>query len=166
MGSQAGTFAHAQAVRAPEDEVLTVIVASGHPLLLLGIKGRLEGNGFAVVAEAASARELVAAAREHRPDLCLVDAALPGGGLDAAQRTRAVLSNVAVVFLMSTDDANDGAFAIEAVRSGATGVLFENMDPARLVYALRDVAAGGSALPRMLVSRLLDELRPPAAPAA
>jgi len=43
-------------------------------------------------------------------------------------------------------------------------VLFEDMDPGRLVPALRDVAAGGSALPRMLVPRLLDELRrPPAA---
>ena len=166
MGGHAGTSAHAQAVPAPEVEDLTVVVASGHPLLLLGIKGRLEGQGFTVVGEAASAKELVAAVERHHPDICLVDASLPGGGLIAAKRARAQLSKLAVVFLMSADEANDGAFAIEAVRSGATGVLFENMDPARLVYALRDVAAGGSALPRMLVSRLLDELRPPAAPAA
>jgi hypothetical protein len=38
------------------------------------------------------------------------------------------------------------------------------MDPSRLTHALRDVAAGGSAVPRMLVARLIDELRlPPAA---
>ena len=65
---------------------------------------------------------------------------------------------------MSTDESEEGALAVAAVRSGALGVLFEDMDPGRLVPALRDVAAGGSALPRMLVPRLLDELRtPPAA---
>jgi len=166
MGGQAGTSAHAQAVSNQEVDDLRVVVASGHPLLLLGVKGRLEGHGFKVVGEARSAIELVAKVVEHRPDICLVDAALPGGGLVAARRARARLANVALVFLISPEDANDGSFALEAVRSGATGVLFEDMDPARLVYALRDVAAGGSALPRMLVSRLLDDLRPPAAPAA
>jgi DNA-binding NarL/FixJ family response regulator len=163
MGGHAGASVHAQAAPEPEVGDLTVVVASGHPLLRLGVKGRLEGHGFRVVGEAASAEELVAEVEERRPDICLVDAALPGGGLDAARRARARLSKLAVVFLMSPDDANDGSFALEAVRSGATGVLFEDMDPGRLVYALRDVAAGGSALPRRLVTRLLDELMPPAA---
>ena len=52
---------------------------------------------------------------------------------------------------MSTDESEEGALAVAAVRSGALGVLFEDMDPGRLVPALRDVAAGGPALPRMLV---------------
>jgi DNA-binding NarL/FixJ family response regulator len=163
MGGHAGASVHAQASPEPEVHDLTVVVASGHPLLLLGVKGRLEGHGFRVVGEAASAAQLVAEVEEHHPDICLVDAALPGGGLIAARRARASLAKLPVVFLMSPDDATDGSFALEAVRSGATGVLFEDMDPARLVYALRDVAAGGSALPRMLVSRLLDELRASAA---
>ncbi len=165
MGGHAGMFAPAQSELDLEARDLTVVIASGHPLLMLGVKGRLEGHGFRVVGEASSAEELVAAVRRHGPDICLVDAALPGGGVAAARRARSRRSKPAVVFLMSTDDSNDGALAVEAVRSGATGVLFEDMDPSRLVYALRDVAAGGSALPRMLVSRLLDELRPPAAPA-
>ncbi len=166
MGGHAGMPTAAQSEIDLGVNDLTVVLASGHPLLLLGVKGRLEGHGFRVVGEAVSAEELVAAVRRHRPDICLVDATLPGGGLAAARRARSSLSKLAVVFLMSTDDANDGSLVVEAVRSGATGVLFEDMDPSRLVYALRDVAAGGSALPRMLVSRLLDELRPPAAPAA
>jgi DNA-binding NarL/FixJ family response regulator len=141
---------------------LAVVIASGHPLLALGVRGRLEGHGFRVVGEATTAEELEAAVRVHRPDICLVDAELPGGALAAASRAHARHSTLAVVFLMSAADASD-ELAIEAVRSGAVGVLFEDMDPDRLEYALRDVAAGGSALPRMLVPRLLDELKLPAA---
>ncbi|HEX6761974.1 MAG TPA: response regulator [Gaiellaceae bacterium] len=157
MGGHAGLSVH---VRSPEQPAVepTVVIASAHPLLALGVRGRLEGHGFRVVGEALTAPELVTAVRCHRPDICLVDAALPGGALAAAREARAH-SRLAVVFLMSADDSDDGALAIEAVRAGAAGVLFENMDPGRLVYALRDVAAGGSAVPRMLVARLLDELQ-------
>jgi DNA-binding NarL/FixJ family response regulator len=155
--------ARVQATDPPAAEP-TVVIASAHPLLTLGVRGRLEGHGFRIVGEALSARELVAAVRRHRPDICLVDAALPGGALAAARQARA-RSRLAVVFLMSTDESDDGELAIEAVRSGAAGVLFEDMDPGRLVYALRDVAAGGSAVPRMLVARLLDELKLPVASA-
>ena len=157
MGGHAGLSVHVQSTDPPAAEP-TVVIASAHPLLALGVRGRLEGHGFRVVGEAQTARELVDAVRHHRPDICLVDAALPGGAIAAARQARA-RSRPAVVFLMSTDDSDDGELAIEAVRSGAAGVLFEDMDPDRLVYALRDVAAGGSAVPRKLVARLLDELQ-------
>jgi DNA-binding NarL/FixJ family response regulator len=116
-----------------------------------------------LVGEATSSDDLLAVVRRDRPSILLVDAALPDA-LEAAVAARRELPDLAVVFLMSTDESEEGALAVEAVRSGALGVLFEDMDPGRLVPALRDVAAGGSALPRMLVPRLLDELRrPPAA---
>jgi DNA-binding NarL/FixJ family response regulator len=156
MGGHAGTSARVQATD-PESAELTVVIASGHPLLALGVRGRLEGHGFRIVGEASSAHELVTAVKVHRPDICLVDAALPGA-MAAAQEAREGRSGPAVVFLMSTDDSDDGELAIEAVRCGAAGVLFEDMDPDRLVYALRDVAAGGSAFPRMLVPRLLGSM--------
>ena len=163
MGGPAGTFADARETVEVDHDDLDVVVASARPLLLLGIRGRLEGHGFRVVGEARSSDELLAVVRRERPSICLVDAALPDA-LDAAAEAHAELPELAVVFLMSTDESEEGALAVAAVRSGALGVLFEDMDPGRLVPALRDVAAGGSALPRMLVPRLLDELRrPPAA---
>jgi DNA-binding NarL/FixJ family response regulator len=157
MGGHAGTSARVQATE-PSSAELTVVIASGHPLLALGVRGRLEGHGFQILGEASSAGELVTALGLHRPDICLVDAALPGGALAAARQARARRPGLAVVFLMSTDDSDDGELAIEAARCGAAGVLFEDMDPDRLVYALRDVAAGGSAFPRMLVPRLLGSM--------
>jgi DNA-binding NarL/FixJ family response regulator len=160
MGGHAGMSTRVPTTERASDE-LTVVIASGHPLLALGVRGRLEGHGFEVVGEATTAQELVAAVRAHRPDICLIDAALPGGALAAARRARARRSRLAVVFLMTAAETND-ELAIEAVKSGAAGVLFEDMDPDRLEFALRDVAAGGSALPRMLVPRLLDELKLPA----
>ena len=162
MGGHAGTYldAHQAAEVARED--LAVVIASARPLLLLGIRGRLEGQ-VEVVGEATSSDDLLAVVRRDRPSILLVDAALPDA-LSAAVAARTELPDLAIVFLMSTDESEEGALAVEAVRSGALGVLFEDMDPGRLVPALRDVAAGGSALPRMLVPRLLEELRrPPAA---
>ena len=162
MGGHAGTYldAHQTAKVARAD--LAVVIASARPLLLLGIRGRLEVQ-VDVVGEATSSDDLLAVVRRDRPSILLVDAALPDA-LQAAVAARRELPDLAVVFLMSTDESEEGALAVEAVRSGALGVLFEDMDPGRLVPALRDVAAGGSALPRMLVPRLLDELRrPPAA---
>jgi DNA-binding NarL/FixJ family response regulator len=46
-----------------------------------------------------------------------------------------------------------------ALRAGASGYLLKEMDPARLPHALSDVLNGEAALPRTLVTRLIDELR-------
>ena len=136
-------------------EAVTVVVAAAHPLLRLGIVGRLEAAGFRVVAEAANSAQVVEAVREHSPRVCLLDVWLPGGGLESARRVQEVAPEVALAFLVS---AEDKWLLVDAVRSGATGVIFKDMDPARLAHAVRDVATGGTALPRSLVRVLLGEL--------
>ena len=131
----------------------SVVVADDHVPARAGVRAALELGPFAVVAEARDAASAVAAAREHRPDVCLLDIHMPGGGIMAASRIAAELPETAVVMLtVSREDAD----FFDALRAGARGYLVKDMDPARLSLALEGVLAGEAALPRALVGRLVD----------
>jgi DNA-binding NarL/FixJ family response regulator len=98
----------------------------------------------------------VAAAAREEPDVCLIEADLPGDGVAAAARVLAEVPRTAVVMLSAGVD-DERLFA--AVRAGARGYLLKDMDPARLPQALRGVLNGEAALPRTLMGRVLEELR-------
>jgi DNA-binding NarL/FixJ family response regulator len=116
----------------------------------------LEEAGFEVCAEVGSAAAAVEACMEHEPADALLDIHMPGGGIAAAGRISAALPETAVVMLtVSRDDAD----LFEARRAGARGYLLKDIDPARLGPALQGVIDGEAALPRNLVSRLMDEFR-------
>lgn len=121
----------------------------------LAVRGRLEGAGFDVCAEAEDADGAVAAAVRERPRLCLLDVELRGDGIAAVRAIRAAVPETSIVIL--TDEGQQSLF-LEAIRAGAAGFLLKRMDPARIPHALQDVLDGKAAVPRALVGRLLDEL--------
>jgi DNA-binding NarL/FixJ family response regulator len=133
-----------------------VLIADGAPSTRAGIRMALDNEGFTVCVEATNADDAVAAAVRERPNLCLIDASVPGGGLRAAEEISAQVPDTAIVML-SASASDDELFA--CVRAGARGYLCKDMDPARLPFALRGVLSGEAALPRSLVARVLDELR-------
>jgi DNA-binding NarL/FixJ family response regulator len=116
----------------------------------------VDGHGFTVCADVASADDAVTTAVRERPDVCLIDVNLPGGGIAAAEEISAQAPN-AVLVMLSGSASDDELLA--CVRAGALGYLSKDMDPARLPFALRGVLRGEAALPRPLVARLLEELR-------
>jgi DNA-binding NarL/FixJ family response regulator len=121
-----------------------------------GVRMSLDGHGFEICAEADSAGEAVEAARREQPDMCLIEADLPGGGVDALGRVLAEAPGTVVVMLSgSVDDER----LLASVRAGARGYLLKDMDPERLPMALRGALDGEAALPRTLVGRVLEELR-------
>jgi DNA-binding NarL/FixJ family response regulator len=116
----------------------------------------LDGRGFVVVGEVGDATAAVAAARRDRPDICLVDVRMPGGGIRAtAEIVDAVPDTTVVMFTASQSDTD----LFDALRAGASGYLFKNTDPARLPLALHGVFRGEAALPRTLAARLIEEFR-------
>lgn len=135
---------------------LTVVVADDHAPTRVGVRGALADGGFRVVAEAGRADAAVDAARRERPDVCVLDVNMPGGGIAAAARITEELPGTAVVMLTVSRDDED-LFA--ALRAGARGYLLKDMDPGRLAAALRGVLSGEAALPRTLVARLIGEFR-------
>lgn len=139
--------------------VVTVVVADDHTRVREQLHRTLEEGGCEVVGEAATADEAVAACVVHRPDVVLLDIAMPGNGLRAAAEIATGVPETTVVMLTASDDEDD---LFDALRLGAAGYLLKGDDPARLVPALRGVLAGEAALSPRLVTRILDEFRAPA----
>jgi two-component system nitrate/nitrite response regulator NarL len=98
----------------------------------------------------------VAATLRARPDVCLLDVDMPGGGITAAARICSSLPDTPVVMLSELERDQDLFAALDA---GASGYLLKEMNPGRLGPALRDVMKGGAALPRPLTARLILEFR-------
>jgi len=84
--------------------------------------------------------------------LCLVDVELPGGGCRSIAEVRASTPGVVVVVLTASAADND---VLGAVRAGAAGYLLKDTDPERLPLALQGVLAGEAAIPRSLMSTIV-----------
>jgi two-component system, NarL family, nitrate/nitrite response regulator NarL len=134
----------------------TVVVADDHVPTRAGVRAALEGHGFSVVAEVADAAAAVEATVRERPDVCVLDVHMPGGGIAAAAEIAQRHPDTTVVMLTVSRDDED-LFA--ALKAGASGYLLKDMAPARLAATLAGVLAGEAALPRTLVARLIREFR-------
>jgi DNA-binding NarL/FixJ family response regulator len=134
-----------------------VLIADDHEPTRTDIRRMLESDArFSVCGEAADAAAAVARAVESRPDLVLLDIRMPGGGLTALWEIAARLPQARLVMLTVSEDESD-LFA--ALRAGAHGYLLKDIDPRRLPEALYDVHQGTTAMPRQLVSIMIDEFR-------
>jgi DNA-binding NarL/FixJ family response regulator len=134
----------------------SVVIADDHPAMRLGVRMALTRGGFRVVAEAQDAEGAVSAAVRERPDLCLLDVCMPGGGIEAAKRIAELAPSTPVVMLTVSDSAED---VLAALRAGAVGYLPKDTSPDRLPAALCGVLKGEAALPRALVAVVLERFR-------
>jgi DNA-binding NarL/FixJ family response regulator len=133
-----------------------VLIADSQAATRMGVRRALEGHAFEVVAEAAERDSAVRMALELRPDACLLDVHMPGGGNGAATEILRALPGTRVVML-SASGADEDMF--EALLAGASGYLLKESDPERLPFVLRGVLRGEAALPRTLTARLIEEFR-------
>ena len=127
--------------------MIRVLLADDQALLRAGFRMLLEAaDDIEVVAEAANGGVAVALAREHRPDVVLMDLRMPEvDGLTALRLIAAdpVLAEVHVVVLTTFDD-EESVFA--ALRAGASGFLVKDVEPEDLLQAVRVVARGDALL--------------------
>ena len=133
----------------------TVVIADDHPATRLGVRMALTNGGFNVVAEAADCDGAVSAVLRKRPDVCLLDVRMPGGGIAAASRLARAGSPTALVMLTVSESTDD---VLAALRAGAVGYLPKDMSPDRLPAALCAVLHGEAALPRAIVGLVLRRL--------
>ena len=136
---------------------IAVVIADDHAPTREDVRFALEQDTrFAVVAEAEDAASAIEAAVRVSPDVCLLDVNMPGGGIAAAWEIRARLPQTKVVMLTVEED---DATLMTALRAGASGYLLKDIDPRSLPRALAAVMEGEAALPRTLVTRLVNEFR-------
>jgi DNA-binding NarL/FixJ family response regulator len=150
-GSQARRCRRATLIDSPR-----VVIGDAHTAARFGMRLALEADGFVIAGEALTARETVNITVVERPDASLLDLDLPGGGIVATKAICEAVPDTAVVILATSARKAD---LLSAIRAGASGYLLKSIDPLRLPVALRRALAGEAAIPRALVSRLVEEIR-------
>ena len=138
--------------------MIRVVLADDQALVRAGFRVLLDSAGdIEVVGEAASGDEALAQAREKRPDVVLMDIRMPNtDGLEATRRiaTDPGLAGVRILIL-TTFEVDEYVF--EALRSGASGFVVKDMEPAELLQAVRVVARGDALLAPGVTRRLIAE---------
>jgi len=144
-------------VNTTEGTSLRALIADDHPPTRDDIRRALSSDArFEVCAEAANAAEAIQAALHQKPDICLLDLQMPGGGLATIWEIRARLPQMKIVVLTVSEDDTD---LFGALRSGVDGYLLKTMNLSRLPDALNGVCCGEAAMQRILVTRLLEHFR-------
>jgi DNA-binding NarL/FixJ family response regulator len=132
---------------------LRVVIADDQPMMRAGFKAVLEATGgIEVVAEAANGEEAVRLAKEHRPDVVLMDIRMPG--MDGIEATRRLPhERVLILTTFGLDD-----YIIDALRAGASGFLLKDAPTQEVIAAVHAVAAGDAVLAPAVTRQLLDQV--------
>ncbi|MEA2703762.1 MAG: hypothetical protein QOD63_1707 [Actinomycetota bacterium] len=136
---------------------ISVLLADDQAMVRAGFRMILEAeDDIAVVGEASDGDQAVAAARQLRPDVVLMDVQMPRmDGLEATGhivRDADITSRVVILTTFERDD-----YVFEALQAGASGFLVKNAPPEELVHAVRVVAAGDALLSPSVTRRVIEE---------
>jgi DNA-binding NarL/FixJ family response regulator len=130
-----------------------VLLADDHRLLREAFARLLE-PGCDVVGGVANGRALLAVAPELRPDIVVLDIAMPLlNGLDAARQLKRVMPEVKLIFLTVSEDPG---LVAEAFRAGASGYVLKNSAASELVQAIQEVSQGRSYVTPLVTQGLVD----------
>jgi DNA-binding NarL/FixJ family response regulator len=125
--------------------MIRIVIADDHGIVRQGLAGLLEGvDDLTVVGVAADGADAVALAREHRPDVVLMDLQMPG--VDGVEATRMIVEEGLGAEVLVLTSFSDHARILAAIDAGAVGYLLKDAEPADLIDGVRAVARGESPL--------------------
>ncbi|MCX2182737.1 response regulator transcription factor [Streptomyces sp. SKN60] len=135
-----------------------ILVVDDQHLIRAGIVTLLRTvEGLGPIVEASDGEEAVAAAREHRPDLILMDIYMPRlSGLAAAERILALgLDPAPRIVVLTTFDEDEFVYA--ALRAGCTGFLLKDMPPEQLLSAVKATLSADLLVAPARIRRLIQK---------
>lgn len=141
---------------------IRILLADDHNVMRKGLRLLLENESdFTVVGEAADGRQAVAKAEETKPDVAVLDIAMPNlSGIEAAQRIISASPHTAVVILSMH---SDESYVLRALKAGAKGYLLKDSAEGDLIAAIRAVCQGKTffspEISKMLVEDYIREIR-------
>ncbi|MEV6686361.1 response regulator [Streptomyces sp. NPDC051578] len=148
------------------DTPIRVLLVDDHQVVRRGLRTFLEvQEDIEVVGEAADGEEGIARAEELRPDVILMDVKMPGtDGIEALRRLRDLANPARVLVVTSFTEQRT---VVPALRAGAAGYVYKDIDPDALAGAVRSVHAGHVLLqPEVAEALLAQEDQPSASPRA
>ncbi len=146
----------------------SILLVDDHSLFLGSLRGLLTANGYHVLGTASDGLAALAQARALRPDLILMDIAMPRcNGLVATRLIKAELPDIQIVMLTASEEDAD---LFEAIKSGASGYLLKSQRAPEFIRLLAGFERGEAALSPGLALKVLAEFAraapssPPPAP--
>jgi two-component system, NarL family, response regulator NreC len=135
-----------------------ILLVDDHALVRQGFKMILSAQAdMEIVGEAGNGREAVQIAEELRPDVVVMDVAMPElNGIEATRRLLVSLPHTRVIALSMH---RDSVYVRETLRAGARGYLLKDSPAGDLVTAVRSVASGESYLSPAVSNAVLDDYR-------
>ncbi|MFF5082129.1 response regulator [Actinoplanes sp. NPDC000266] len=147
---------------------ISVVIADDQRMVRAGLRMVIETEpDMTVVGEAGDGADAVAVARRVRPDVVLMDIAMPRQDGLAATSTLLAAPQPPRVIMLTTFDTDENLY--RALRAGASGFLLKVSSPEHLITAIRVVAAGEALLDPAVTTRVISAFaaqpgpRPPAA---
>jgi len=143
-------------------KMIRILLADDHNVMRRGLRMLLESQSdFTVVSEAADGRQAVEQAEESRPDVAVLDIAMPNlSGIEAAQRIISTCPHIGVVVLSMH---SDEGYVLRALRAGAKAYLLKDSAEGDLIEAIRAVCEGKTffspEISKMLVEDYVKEIR-------
>ena len=125
--------------------MIRILLADDHGIVRDGLRRIVEeSGGIEVVAETADGREAIALAREHQPDVAVIDISMPGlDGLEVTSQLAHYLPTLPVLILTMHEE---DQYVVRAIQAGAKGYITKQSAPEQLVNAIRRLNDGGRYL--------------------
>ena len=125
--------------------MIRILLADDHSIVRDGLRRIVEeSGGIEVVAETADGRKAIALAREHQPDVAVIDISMPGlDGLEVTSQLAHYLPTLPVLILTMHEE---DQYVVRAIRAGAKGYITKQSAPEQLVNAIRRLKEGGRYL--------------------
>lgn len=140
---------------------IRIVVADDHPLYREGVARALADDPLIeVVGQGEDAETAIDLARRQRPDLVLLDLSMPGGGIEALRRIRAMDAPPRVAILTVSEEDDD---VLRALKAGASGYLLKGIGARELAAIVKDLARGQTYVSPTLAGRILNAMRDGAA---
>jgi len=134
---------------------IRILIADDHTLVRAGLAAFLRlSEDFEVVGDAADGVEAIAAARKLKPDVILMDIAMPGlGGLEATIEIKKMQPDIKILVLSQYDDT---LYVRRFLKAGASGYILKKAVTTDLITAIHAVAAGQMYLHHAVASGIVE----------
>ena len=128
-----------------------VLIVDDHPVIRLAVRMLMERHGYEVMAETDNGVDALQLAREHLPDIVILDIGIPKlDGLEVIARLAGTSANTKVLVLTSQAP---GHFSMRCMQAGAAGYVCKQQELTELLSAIKAVLSGYSYFPNQALHK-------------